>query len=118
MSGGSYDYLCDKSADEIGNMENQLQRMADRLARLGYAEDAAKETMETLLEIRQAKNRIQTRINRLRDVWYAVEWWDSCDTTEDAVRTALAKYRAPAPIPNTDQARVLGANRQAETKEH
>ena len=70
-----------------------MQRMADRLAKLGYADDAAKETMETLLEIRQAKNRIQTRLDRLRDVWRSVEWWDSCDTSEEGLKDALSKYR-------------------------
>ena len=93
MSGGSYDYLCCKDADEIGSMAEQMQRMADRLAKLGYADDAAKETMETLLEIRQARNRIQTRLDRLRDVWRSVEWWDSCDTSEEGLKDALSKYR-------------------------
>lgn len=85
--------MCHKDADEIGSMQTQLQEMADRLAKLGYADDAAKETMETLQEIRQARNRIQTRIDRLSDIWRAVEWWDSCDTTEEGVKKALAKYR-------------------------
>jgi hypothetical protein len=29
----------------------------------------------------------------LADVWKAVEWWDSCDSGEDAVEEALKKYR-------------------------
>jgi len=93
MSGGSYDYLCFKDAGELAQHEETLQRMADRLARLGYADDAAKETMEVLLEMRQALNRLQTRISRLSGVWKAVEWWDSCDSGEDGLREALSRYR-------------------------
>lgn len=92
MSGGSYDYLC--FADEaIFGREASLQEMADRLAKLGYAEDAAKETMEVLLEIRQAKVRIGARQDRLRQIWQAVEWWDSGDWGEDGVKKALEAYR-------------------------
>jgi hypothetical protein len=93
MSGGSYEYICYKNADEIGSMEEQIQRMADRLAALGYADDAANETMETLKEIQESRNRIQTRLDRLRDVWKSVEWWDNCDTSEDGLKDALSKYR-------------------------
>jgi len=96
MSGGSYDQLCYKECDQIFSMESQLQQMADRLAKLGYADDAAKETMELLLEARQAKNRIQTRINRLHSIWWAVEWWASGDVGEEDVKIALAKYRNPS----------------------
>lgn len=93
MSGGSYDYLCWKDADSIGQMQSQLQNMADRLSKMGYADDAARETMETLLEIRQAHNRIQTRIDRLNLIWQSVEWCDSGDSGEDGIKNALALYR-------------------------
>ncbi len=93
MSGGSYDYLCHKDAAEMLAMEEQLQRMADRLAGLGYASDAAKETQGLLLEIRQAKNRIETRADRLNGIWRAIEWWDSHDSSEDDVKQALEEYR-------------------------
>lgn len=93
MSGGSYNYLCYKDGFELGDHEGDLQAMADRLAGLGYAKDAAKETQELLLELRQYQNRIQTRIDRLKGVWHGVEWWDSCDSGEDGVKAELAKYR-------------------------
>jgi len=93
MSGGSYDYLCFKQADDLFQMEEKLQAMADRLAALGYAEDAAKETTSVLLQVRQARVRLQARIERLQHVWRAVEWWDSGDTSEDAVKEALEDYR-------------------------
>lgn len=94
MSGGSYDYLCwARDLDQLLDRGRQLEEMADRLAGLGYAEDAARETQELLVQIRQWEVRAQVRVNRLSDVWHAVEWWDSCDSGEDRVREALAKYR-------------------------
>jgi hypothetical protein len=94
VSGGSYDYLCwARDLDQLLDRGRQLEEMADRLAGLGYAEDAARETQELLVQIRQWEVRAQVRVNRLSDVWHAVEWWDSCDSGEDRVREALAKYR-------------------------
>jgi len=95
MSGGSYNYLCYGSDDlaELLGKESDLRDMADRLAGLGYAEDAARETEELLTMLRQWKTRAEVRGRRLKEVWKAVEWWDSCDWTEDQVREALAKYR-------------------------
>jgi len=94
MSGGSYNYLCHKSVDEIliGGMRD-LQDMADRLAKLGYADDAARETQTLIHDIRAFLNRSETATERLADVWKNVEWWDSSDRGEDAVKAALTTYR-------------------------
>lgn len=67
--------------------------MADALAGLGYAADAAKETQALILEIRAARNRLQASIDRLAPVWKAMEWWQSRDTSEDDLKAALAGYR-------------------------
>lgn len=97
MSGGSYDYLFAKDCDlGLLDAEHHIQRMAERLAGLGYAEDAARETEELLLLIRQAKVRIQTRADRLSGVWKAVEWWDSGDSGEENVMNELERYRGAA----------------------
>lgn len=93
MSGGSYNYLCYASADELINKTADLQDIADRLAGLGYAKDAALETQSLLLIIRQYENRIEAMKNRLDGVWKAIEWWDSADTNEDSFKEALEKYR-------------------------
>ena len=95
MSGGSYDYLCFKDAPELcdGHYQSILESMSQRLAGLGYAEDAARETEELLLIIRQSMVRIQVRAQRLSEVWRAVEWWDSCDSGEDGLKESLARYR-------------------------
>jgi hypothetical protein len=93
MSGGSYDYLCHKDIEDLFNMDRQLQEMSDRLAGLGYADDAARETQEFILNLRQFRNRIEAAAKRLNGVWYAVEWWDSGDYGEEQVKEALAEYR-------------------------
>jgi len=98
MSGGSYDYICHADLDSLLHKQEQVQRMADRLAQLGYAEDAAKETQELLLTLRQFENRINAMQGRLQAVWRSVEWWDSCDTSEDGVNMALDEYRADVSI--------------------
>lgn len=93
MSGGSYDYLCFKDSDVLMNMQPKIQEMVDRLAGLGYAKDAAKETEDLLLTIRQYEVRIDVMKERLYEVWRSVEWWDSCDSGEDEVKKALKDYR-------------------------
>lgn len=95
MSGGSYNYLAFKSGADLlgGSSDYDLESMADRLAGLGYAADAAKETISLLLTIRAARNRIEASVERLTHVWKAVEWWDSADTGEDDLKAALEQYR-------------------------
>jgi hypothetical protein len=103
MSGGSYNYLfIADSLAELQQREPQLREMADRLAGLGYAQDAARETEELLVFLRQWQTRALVRVARLAEVWQAVEWWDSHDSSEEAITFALEKYRAgtevtPAP---------------------
>lgn len=94
MSGGSYNYLCHAwDLDDLLEHRAGLEKMSARLAGLGWAEDAARETEELLVMLRQWQVRAETRMERLREVWKAVEWWDSGDWGEDQVRAALAKYR-------------------------
>lgn len=95
MSGGSYNYLCTKDAgDLVGYQgEGDLVHMAERLAGLGYAEDAAKDAYDLLAMVRTQRARIDAALKRLYEVFYAVEWWDSADRSEDDVKEALAKYR-------------------------
>ena len=52
-----------------------------------------KETEELIIILRQFQNRVNARLERLSPVWRAVEWWDSCDTSEDGVKKALSEYR-------------------------
>jgi hypothetical protein len=94
VSGGSYSYLFAASdLEELQAKKNALKDMAERLAGLGYAADAAGETLELLLMLRQFDVNLRVRMKHLADVWHAVEWWDSCDSGEDRVHEALAAYR-------------------------
>lgn len=93
MSGGSYEYICFAEPLELFEKISEIQRMSDRLAELGYASDAASETQNLLLTIRQYENRIRTMHNRLSAVWKSIEWWDSADSGEKQVKEALEKYR-------------------------
>jgi hypothetical protein len=103
VSGGSYNYLFTaQDLEDLQNRQHDLEAMAERLAGLGYAQDAARETEELLLLFRQWQIRAETRMRRLADIWHAVEWWDSNDSSETRVHEALAKYRGdtngtPAP---------------------
>ncbi|ASU81529.1 hypothetical protein CDO52_00860 [Nocardiopsis gilva YIM 90087] len=99
MSGGSYNYLC--YADDLAELferRDDLAGMADVLARLGYAPDAASETQQLLLDLRATDIRVQASIRRLSGVWKAVEWWHSSDSSEEAVYDALAAYRGGGPV--------------------
>ena len=93
MSGGSYEYLFVKDVDQLLNAESLIKAMFERLAGLGYAEDAAKETFDLLLTLRQFRVRIEVMQGRLSEVWRAIEWWDSGDSGEDGFKEALDSYR-------------------------
>jgi len=95
MSGGSYNYLCFKDSAQLlsGEADNDLQEMADSLAKLKYANDVAKETQDLLLTIRQDRNRIEVSKKRLEDIWHSLEWWVSNDSSEDDFKESLKKYR-------------------------
>jgi hypothetical protein len=64
--------------------------MANRLAEIPGAEKAEKETREILVLVEKAIERLDN-CNRLRDVWQAVEWYDSHDWGMDQVQKYLEK---------------------------
>lgn len=96
MSGGSYNYLSYVTYDDLSDLldhRRDLEEMVERLAGLGYAQDAAEESLHLLRDLRKWEVNAGVAVKRLRDIWHAVEWWDSADSTEEAVLEALAKYR-------------------------
>ncbi|MDB4872661.1 MAG: hypothetical protein JWL97_3665 [Gemmatimonadales bacterium] len=66
---------------------------ADRLAELGYAQDAAAETEELLVILQQLEVRVSVRLRRLTPLWRALDRWDDANTEEGAFKKALATYR-------------------------
>jgi len=93
VSGGSYNYLyAAVDLEDLQAQRHNLEGMAQRLAGLGYAQDAARETEELLVLLRQWEIRAAVRLKRLADVWHAVEWRDSCDWGDDTMREAFAEW--------------------------
>lgn len=93
MSGGSFNNLYLLDIDYLINNQSIIQRMADALAEIGYASDAAKETEELLLTLRQFENRLEVMKKRLSPVWEAFEMWKSQDVDETYFKKILGKYR-------------------------
>ena len=93
MSGGSYNYICFADVVDLFHNQRNIESMYDRLHSLGYADDAANETIDMLVMIRDAYSTIENYRKRLEPVWKAVEWWDSNDSGEEEVKKALDEYR-------------------------
>jgi hypothetical protein len=107
MSGGSYDYLyAGTSLEDLLGKRHQLEQMADRLAGLDEAEfpgstAAARETAYLLNLVRVWENHCEARMALVRDVWHAVEWWDSGDygagQVAEVLRDGLGGLVEPTP---------------------
>lgn len=93
MSGGSYDYLCTKTAEELfNNHRYQLRNMADDLSRDFAQSKAARDTTHLLNLIESYAQDIENRSNRLEHVWHHQEWWKSNDYSRDQVERQIASY--------------------------
>ena len=92
MSGGSYNYLCYRDSDDIFNSRDDLRNMADRLVEFGVPE-AATETEKVIQLMSTYSADMDALLDNLRDLWHAVEWRDSCDSTDADVHRAIAEYR-------------------------
>lgn len=91
MSGGSYDYLYIKEPEDLF-YNPHIDNMVDRLIELD-APDAATELEQVNLILQNARVRVNARMERLKGILKAVEWYDSCDSGLDAVEGALERYR-------------------------
>lgn len=103
MSGGSYDYLYAKVEDGLftGDYTDglyHLERMAERLEGLDWCSEIGRDVRALIKRAQQ----IDAELTRFRDVFHAVEWWDSGDWTESDVREAVAKYRGEGGEDSTD----------------
>lgn len=87
MSGGHYNYLCFKDSTDIGGEAEELEKMTERLKELGFF-TIARDTEK----IAEAFIGLNEKIEPLRDVWYAVEWYDSGDWTKDQMIEELENY--------------------------
>jgi len=94
MSGGSYHYLCQLFWLEPLRFASELEAMQQRLAGLHYGKRAAAATAEVLKMVREFEPACAAAQERLGGVWKAVEWWDSCDWSEDEVIAAVREFEA------------------------
>ncbi len=95
MSGGSFNYLCFKDAEDLfgGNGLSDLEHAARELADEG-AEDIAFIAQEILTIVRSQRHRVDARLKSIQPVLKELEWWRSCDSGEDQFHEAVAKWRA------------------------
>jgi hypothetical protein len=95
MSGGSYNYLCDREAEDlIGNWYKTLQEMSEDLHSKFPNSMADKHTDELVRLIGHLKVEVERRAIALRDVWHAQEWWRSSDYGIGEVEVEIARYEA------------------------
>lgn len=98
MSGGSYDYLCSKSAEDLivdFNVKKQLDNMIARLDELGFDDVslASKMLKKDYNDIEAILVKMQERIDKLSSVWRNVEWFDSSDYDLEHVTKSVEKFR-------------------------
>ncbi len=93
MSGGSFNYLYSLDAAEAPTVMGDLQDMAKALTGVG-AHGAASETEAVIAYIEHSQRQIGVRIESLRDVWHAMEWWRSGDSGALTFYAAMEKYNA------------------------
>lgn len=87
MSGGSHNYLYNQYYAG-GMSQTDLENMAYRLLELGY--DAIADDTLAQIQFREIENYIPSE--KLRKVWKAVEWYDSCDWALIEVQVAADYY--------------------------
>lgn len=92
MSGGSYDYLYCKDAEELFSKAVDIDDMAETLEKLNYL-DVARDMRRLSEYIKSAYNRVDVLATQLRPIMKAVEWYESCDTSAEDLGKEVEKYR-------------------------
>lgn len=78
MSGGSFDYLCYKDADELSNHQETIRDMQRALIELGNQADADK-TQQILLAMQEYQDKVNQLLDEVQESWRKVEWYYSGD---------------------------------------
>ncbi len=92
MSGGSHDYLCWKDADQLLWRIPDVEAMGQDLGDYPGSAKAVAATFEVaakLSEIQEAIAEADVMCRELEEVWRAVEWHHSGDSTAAAVAKAI-----------------------------
>jgi hypothetical protein len=91
VSGGSFNYMYRKELHELIYMSEDVKDMADELEALGFHK-AAQDTLEFHKEASTVLQALEKKRDQLADVWYAVEWWRSSDTSRESAEKAAREY--------------------------
>lgn len=97
MSGGSYNYLYTKDAEDLLQYSylEELKYMKEALE--GYnANDAAVYTQEIinmLNNVNELLEQIDKKKSKIDQLWRAVEWKESSDAGQDYIDRELIKFR-------------------------
>lgn len=104
MSGGSFNYLCVKSAEEILANPDSLFEMAEWLNTHYPKSWAALNTNLVVTRIKEIQTELDifttkmqdlqpdAMVNKLSDVWHDIEWFESNDYGKDRVEAAIQEY--------------------------
>jgi hypothetical protein len=116
MSGGSYNYLHCKDTGDTLNAMTDLSEMADCLDREFPGSAAARDTRALYEELRELQRRWEDSplFNLRNSVWFAVEWWQSCDRSRESAEEAVRAYGDPGyrPVPGVLLHCLCGAHVQ------
>ena len=92
MSGGSLDYLCCKEVGELFDSTESLERAESYLLEHDTY-DIAKDVRRLIEYIKTARNRIEVMHEELQDIFHAIEWNMSGDSSYQGVLDEIEKYR-------------------------
>ena len=92
MSGGSFNYLYCKDPAELFDCAIDIDDMTETLIKLNYL-DVAKDMTRLAEYIKTARNRVEVLSEQLKPIMKAVEYYVSCDYSEENVKEAVEKYR-------------------------
>ena len=91
MSGGSFDYLYNKEGTDLLDAISSLEAMVDQLNEWSLNSLAHKDAQRLLTELNEIAQKLY--ISRsLREVFHAVEWAVSHDTSKDQALQVIKAY--------------------------
>lgn len=92
MSGGSINYLYCKDPAELFDCAIDIEDMTETLIKLNYL-DVAKDMTRLAEYIKTARNRVEVLSEQLKPIMRAVEYYVSCDISEDTLKERIEEYR-------------------------
>lgn len=96
MSGGSFNYLCDREPGELQDRTDELTDMARYLRGRGN-EREARETERIIERITAFYEEIRARTQDLHYVWKAAEWYRSGDWDAASITSAVEQHNYSHP---------------------